>query len=1087
MTQKIIIKSTDISNNTLSNLETRDVALWIHGLQLNVDQLEIVATFMGLPWRLIMLEGQNDDLCDVLREMSKIEDPLARKRGLIQIVDSDPSRIELPPRCLPIYLLEGKRGGSDFEKTLSRMTMLENFRRSGVREVVFISASERLFPESFDEVWSAGFRAKLTIGSDKPTAESDLEKWLEIKKDIQVATLIQLSPVDLIQNILTEYTRIFPEERHFIRMRDIRGEVHKVDVTVADEIERPILDSFTLIEERDLTPLSPAELSEEAFIGFFKNPEQSWRPYAANLPWLKDSDVKETLRKCLRKLELEGADENCIAYIASEAGAGGTTLARALAWAFAREGYPVLVAKPYPFVPEALPVFNYLMHVHRIFKDQIEKLEKLETRQVTIVEDVKKENTSLDYRFETPWIIVFDTIHWQNRDAELTEFRNMLSQYGRPVCILIVTGSALGLPFQISPIYKKVTELHHTISLKDARELGQHLNEFLTYYGKERSETQWERFYEEHTIKYAGGIASFWVTLSFWIQGQYDLSESIQNWIYSTFTDQENDPAIQDAILQIAAMSSERFPIPQSLLPKSKDQWPVWVHLEDKADVLSRLGLTQVDARGERAWALIHDILGRLLINALFYDYPKREAMGFPDACDPEHFRFQILRKISRNQLLGERSYTAIGEDFAIEIFKIDPDHGKSSFALFWREVLEALDKMPQSLRDNSRLFRHHTSISRRRISKLESMAYYIEDSDRIELLERAINDIKYALTEIPFTTGSETDLNMLNSLAHAYLDLAAVYTRLGASDTQINELKVLANETARRAYRESPNNSFVIETYIQNLLQNAKDTPSSAIENCVEALGVLYSVLSNENYRTSHLGRLADQALEILMQQTPPETLIQTPKTAIEVLVQAWIVLAEDRKQLSDWSLSDVSIEKQKMALEYLMNPIGRGNLQILRLKYDLLCNCYPYSFKDQIEVLEPLYISDNWISPQTQLEYAILLFQVGRSTVGEKVFRSLRRLWRESEHFVHVPERLRWLRTIDKEPIIVHATIGSELDTRPFAIVREFVNARVPIRPEEHGLVNPSPGLSFSCYVSFTINGPFLRPLSSKPAPID
>jgi len=80
-------------------------------------------------------------------------------------------------------------------------------------------------------------------------------------------------------------------------------------------------------------------------------------------------------------------------------------------------------------------------------------------------------------------------------------------------------------------------------------------------------------------------------------------------------------------------------------------------------------------------------------------------------------------------------------------------------------------------------------------------------------------------------------------------------------------------------------------------------------------------------------------------------------------------------------------------------------------------------------------------------------------------------------------VPERLRWLRNVGKEPLIVHATIGSELDTRPFAIVREFGNARVPIRPEEHGLINPSPGLTLSCYVSFTINGPFLRPLSSKP----
>jgi len=1083
MTQKIIVKSKHISNNTLSNLETRDVALWIRGLDLNNGQLNLISNFISLPWRLVMLEGQHEDLCDLLEQSSQVEDSLSRKRGLIQLINSDPSRIELPPRCLPVYLLDGQKGVSQFEKNLGRMNMLDNFLRSGVREVIIISGGEKLIPEPFEETWLAGFRANLTIGTDKLSAESEIEDWLENNKEIQVATLIQLSPIELIQDILTEYNRIFPEEKHIIRMRDNRGEVHKVDITSADEIERPLLESFLLIEERNLTTLSPSELTENEFVEFFKNPEQSWRPYAANLPWLRESGAKEVLRKCLQNLELEGADENCIAYIASEAGAGGTTFARALAWSFAREGYPVLIAKSYPFNPEALPVFNYLMHVHRIFIDQLDKIDRNEIRHETSKDNTKKGIAEHEHHYETPWIIVFDTLHWVNRDAELTEFRNMLSQYGRPVCILVVTGSSLGLSFRGNPIYKKVAELHHTISMTEARNLGQHLNEYLHYYGKERSETQWDRFYEEHTLKCAGGIASFWVTLSFWIQGQYDLSESIQDWIYRTFSEQDDDPAIQYAILLIAAMSSERFPLPQSLLPKSKDQWPVWVHLEDRANTLSRLGLTQVEALGERAWALIHDILGRLLINAFYYDFTKREAMGFSDAVNPEHLRFQILRRLSTNKLLGERSYISIGEDFATEIFKIDPDHGKNSFSLFWREVLEALDEMPQPLRDNSRLFRHHTSISRRRISKLESMAYYIEDSDRIQLLEKAIYDIKYALNEITFRSGSETDLNLLNSLSHAYFDLSEVYSRLGVPEIQIENLKELANEAARRAYRESPNNSFVMETYIQNLLRNAMYTPTKAIENCLEALGILYSALSNEYYRTSHLIRLSDQALDLLVQQTPSECLTPTPKNSIDVLVQTWKILANGRQQSSEWSLADVSLENQKIALEYLSNPVGRGNLQILRLRFDLLCNCFPYSFEEQIDVLEPLYLSNIWIAPQTQLEYAILLFQVGRSNPGEKIFRSLRRLWRESEHFVHVPERLRWLRNVGKEPLIVHATIGSELDTRPFAIVREFGNARVPIRPEEHGLINPSPGLTFSCYVSFTINGPFLRPLSSKP----
>ena len=62
---------------------------------------------------------------------------MTRKRGFIHVIDSDPSRIELPQRCLPLYLLNGKTKGipsPDFESRLRRMTMLETIaplRRAG--------------------------------------------------------------------------------------------------------------------------------------------------------------------------------------------------------------------------------------------------------------------------------------------------------------------------------------------------------------------------------------------------------------------------------------------------------------------------------------------------------------------------------------------------------------------------------------------------------------------------------------------------------------------------------------------------------------------------------------------------------------------------------------------------------------------------------------------------------------------------------------------------------------------------------------------------------------------------------------------
>ena len=115
-------------------------------------------------------------------------------------------------------------------------------------------------------------------------------------------------------------------------------------------------------------------------------------------------------------------------------------------------------------------------------------------------------------------------------------------------------------------------------------------------------------------------------------------------------------------------------------------------------------------------------------------------------------------------------------------------------------------------------------------------------------------------------------------------------------------------------------------------------------------------------------------------------------------------------------------------------------------------------------------------------------MLFQAGRAAEGVRAFRSLRGLWRESENFVHVPERLRWLRSGDSVSLqTVRAVLGSDYGNRAMARVQEFGNALVPFRPEEHGLREVVPGKRFAFRVSFGHNGPFLRPVTAAPAQVD
>jgi hypothetical protein len=305
----------------------------------------------------------------------------------------------------------------------------------------------------------------------------------------------------------------------------------------------------------------------------------------------------------------------------------------------------------------------------------------------------------------------------------------------------------------------------------------------------------------------------------------------------------------------------------------------------------------------------------------------------------------------------------------------------------------------------------------------------------------------------------------------------------MGKSREAVLKIQALANETTKKAYQESPTNPFVIETYVKNLLRDARDNPSRAREDCVEILGIIYFALSTDDpeYRAAQLNYLTEQAFELLLHQAPEAAADREPQNAVDVLVGAWRVLAEN-DQLRLGSLSDVTEETRNRALRVLDHPAARGNVQALKLRYNLVCAGRPFAFAEQIEILDQLDARRSTTAPQVRLEYAILLFENGRYLEGDRIFRDLRQWWRETEHIVEVPERLRWLRSVDGQSLqIVHAKIHADYGARAMARVQEFGSIPVPLRPEEHGFRELRVGTSFACHVSFGPNGPFLRPLTA------
>ncbi|MFG1237715.1 hypothetical protein V5F63_10945 [Xanthobacter autotrophicus DSM 597] len=1059
-----------VPDGLLAALRDRDATLLLRGKVEDSNRDAIVA-MMRLPWKQVYVETADPLLVAAIEKAD--DGPLVRRRGFVHVVDTDPSRMELPIRSLPVFLLSGRNDrGSAFEHALRRMTMLEELRRSGARQLVIVGESADPAPTELADLWATGFRTSIVVADVDDDAPERIAAWLDVNGSGPTASVVSMPDRDFAVAVVAAYGTAFSDDALLVRQRDEAGSIRHVDLIDVDDPERPLLDRYDLILDRDLAPID--DLSEEAFNAFFRG-EGDWRAFAAGLPWTRDDGAWPLLQSQLRRIDAVGPAENRVTYIMSEPGAGGTTLARQLAFEAARDGYPTLVAGPVPFTPESLPMINFLTRAHQRQEDA--RAGSVETAS----EQLKEAESRL---YETPWLLVFDRVHWELRDADLRRFVQELERSGRSVCVLVVTGTKREEAYFDTSRFKPIAVLHHMLEREQTLELGRHLNRFLRAYGKERADWQWRNFQESHAVRHMEGLATFWITLGFWLQTQYDLNDNIQDWIYRAFLKNAEGAELRRAVLQIAAFSSEGIPMPESLIEQGASPWPVPFLLDDRRAELAPLGLVRLPRAGRKFWALAHDILGRLLINALFYDFETRKALGYQEASDANHLRFMILREVSRSPSLGETVEREVGQEFATTIFKVDLDHGRGGWAHLWRDVLAALDEMPVALRKGSRVFLHHTAISRRRISYLDEAAFGVTGADKVELLTRAASDLEYALHSIEAGGGDEPDVNLYNSLANAYFDLAKVKAALGAPADELSELRRLASDATRHAYDQSPSSPYVIETHVKSLIASAEEAGAEGATYCIEALEIVYSAIRHDRnqLRRHALAGLADRAFAVLLAADTRERQRAEPDSWPEVLVAAWLALAAPFGGRAPESLNDVPPEVLAEVLHELERPAGDGNAQVARLRYQVLVAAAPQDFERQLEALDLLVATDYRLPPQLKLEYALLLFQRMRTEEADKQFKALRTLWRETDIFAQVPDHLRWLLTPEGDKRrVVNAVAAYDHGHRAMARVREFAQFDVPYRPQEFGVREHRSGTVFAAHVSFGHNGAFLRPVQA------
>lgn len=1069
----ILLQATSLSDDVIADIVSRESALWIDDTYpLSAENIDALAELISLPWRLVLCELTNVTLFESLKSSRDSTGNLLRRRGFLYPMASDPTGVGLPARALPIFFLNGVDGATNSPEsntigrigaTRRRLNMLTHLSAISPRRLIVVGDDPVGAAEELSELWGSEYRGLITFICSPENAQQFSSVITTKLAAVPLKTLVAKSMAALGSELVARVTSLLPDESIRVRLRDKNSNYVIADITEADFVEQPIRDSYDIIEFRDIISVATSDLSQEDFSVFFGKEGLSWRPFAAGLPWIKDPKTISRLVDALEGVYATGPDENCLLQIISEPGAGGTTLARTLAYEAAKRGFLTLLAKPHLAAPNPTELASFLFRSRSLIRGQ---------------EDPGAESTDTA---EVPALVVFDTEQWSGQENAISDFLTELSRSGRPVVALKVFGSTTDSALSTRHPTTEIAYLTHELESSDVESLGTHLNRYLVHLGHAKPKEEWQQFWINHRPDVDTPIASFWIALEFWLKGLLDLGEPIQEWLLKQFKSEHLDTGARPLILELAALSIERRSIPEGLLQiPNESELPLSVLLENARKFVPGLALIRYNSPMGRMWAVAHDVLGRYLLNSVYYDRPLIDQLGLSKFQSPVELRLHIISSLAAQPELGHKFYLSYAVQFATKTLKLDERDGNAEFFPLWEKVLSALESVPVAVRKTSRTFNHHVAISRRRVSKSE--LFGATTDQKRDQLNKAVADLEFSLGALEPTLEDESNLNLYNSLALAYQDLAEVELSAGSSSELVQAYRLKASEATRNALKESPTNPYVLETAARNLIQQGRlDTPS-AVSSAAEALGYVFraSTLDTSVIRQRSLGKLVDSALLLLTQgdaDSQIENLLRT-HNPLGFLAKAWVILLSDRESDSDVVAYSFSISSTSSAIEVLRE--APKHWLVLTLLYELQTRMEPHGFEEQLRLLDELDTFPSFTTPlQLKLERTILLYMVGRHSDATKSFRTLRSEIKQSSSIISVPDRLRWLLTPDRRArLICNARVVDEANYRSTAKIQELGGIDAPFVPQQFGNKRMPPRMAFRCYVSFGAMGPFVRP---------
>ena len=1031
----------------LSTIDDRKAVLWISksaSEALTANAAFGVALF-ARSWHSIYLES--DSLTDVVDSASHI----VLLGGLrVRLIDGDPDDAgDVAANRLPIYVVPQADPVDNPRGFAARLKMFERLPRLATMFIVTLEPQADL-----DSVRQAtrttpeGVREAVVVSQRSPVLPLVADRLVHWK----------VSAEGLIEWLDQQSATGSTESEAAVRIHTTTG-VQTLDVSGAIDPSYPITERFYFLPARKV--LAEVRGDEALVRSLLESSDFSVDPYAAGVVFNRTHDVENDVRKALRRFESRSHDATSTAWIDAEQGSGATTALRDLAYKLAREGFPVLLARPEVMSFDFQQIAAFLTSASRIASER-----------------------TTGRLGDFPWVLLFDAEHTTRSSEFLSGLANGLrkrEQAALVVAIRPVLASAEAGRYSVAgPSCVLGSRFRNVVNRGEAQQFGEHLNHFLPLHRQRRPE-EWARFcMESEQLTGDGNQSLFWLAIRFWLFRMPDAEQPLRRWLSQQIQASiSGSPARLVAALVVAVLSRHRLTCPLRLLTDDEgaELAPL---LKDRAQPL---GLQELWGANRGSVAFPHPLIAEELLRVCALNPDMLQEAGVSQCAGVFDLELSVLEQVIPRKQLGLPEVIPILEELVTSALRVDPRAAPQNYHVRERIVM-MLERAPDSVFDQSQVFLHHLAISRRHLAADPPAAdFWQADAAVREQLELAEEHLNAAIHDVNVKDEErrETPLNLHVSLALTYSVRSELERRTGdneVADRFINQ----AHEQYQQAQALDPDNTYVLENFARLKLRQARETTdeSARLNLIVDAMSLLdwEMAIDEQNKRETIALEEFAQAIGLLGNASG---LTRIQAAATEGREAASIVLARllaDPERFGSLLVAEPDLESAIAALKCIKPEEVTWRSRLLL--YDLTSKYSPLDFASRFDPLEELRALGDFPWPlQILYEHAILLYQLGHHQRGRDAFATLRDTFSSRGSAVYIPpelERLADPRNDFRSPLRTALRVTRTTDTgrNYWGIPEGWGSVDVPFRPWRFGRKAIRNGDDLDCLIQFTSFGP-------------